>query len=231
MRKSKALLIALFVSAFAMAAPQVASAGKKDKPRRLSKRKRRKLAKKLFRKAKRDFELGRFKKALKGFSSAYELVSHPGLLFNIGQCHRMMKNYKKAVFFYEGYLSAIPDAPNRAEVQKLIAEGKRRIKEAEARMSEAARRKHEEEKRRLELEKEKLRLKLKAQARAGVPKPFDPTLPRKKVRPSPFYKKWWFWTAIGAGVAAAVGTSLALVLTRKTETVLPSGSVGTIDWR
>lgn len=231
MRQSRTLLVALLVSAFAMAAPQVASAGKKDKPRRLSKRKRRKLAKKYFTKAKRDFELGRFKRALKGFSKAYELVSHPGLLFNIGQCHRMMKDHKRAVFFYEGYLSAIPDAPNRAEVQKLIAEGKRRMKEAEARMSEEARRKHEEAKRRLELEKEKLRLRLKARAGTTGPRPFVPTHPKEKDRPAPFYKKWWFWTAIGAGVAAAVATSLAVTLTRKTETVLPSGSVGTIDWR
>ncbi len=30
-------------------------------------------------------------------------------------------------------------------------------------------------------------------------------------RPSPFYKRWWFWTAVGVAVAgAAVGTAFAL---------------------
>ena len=62
----------------------------------------RELAKKHANQAKTDYKLGRWQAALDGYTKAYELVPIPGLLFNIAQCHKGLKNYERAVYFYEG---------------------------------------------------------------------------------------------------------------------------------
>src|SRR5687767_11122360 len=63
------------------------------------------------------YKLGRFDDALAEYSAAYEIYPAPGLLFNIGQCHKNLKHYERAVFFFEGYLREKPNAPNRALVE------------------------------------------------------------------------------------------------------------------
>jgi hypothetical protein len=46
---------------------------------------------------------------------------------------------------------------------------------------------------------------------------------------SPLYKKWWFWTAVGAVALTAAGTAIYLNAAR--DTVLPAGTLGTHDQR
>jgi tetratricopeptide (TPR) repeat protein len=55
-------------------------------------------------KAQLDYKLARFEQALAEYSRAYELYPTPALLFNLGQCHRNLKNHERAIFFFEGYL-------------------------------------------------------------------------------------------------------------------------------
>ncbi len=55
-----------------------------------------------------DYKLARFEQALEDYSKAYELYPAPALLFNLGQCHRNLKNYERAIFFFEGYLREQP---------------------------------------------------------------------------------------------------------------------------
>jgi tetratricopeptide (TPR) repeat protein len=71
-----------------------------------------------------DYRLGRFAEALAEYTKAYELYPVPPLLFNIAQCHKNLKDYAKAIFFYEGYLRDEPTAKNGALVQDLIRESK-----------------------------------------------------------------------------------------------------------
>jgi tetratricopeptide (TPR) repeat protein len=71
-----------------------------------------------------DYRLGRFADALAKYTRAYELYPVPELLFNIAQCHRNLKNYDKAIFFFEGYLRDLPQAPNHDLVIDLIRESK-----------------------------------------------------------------------------------------------------------
>jgi tetratricopeptide (TPR) repeat protein len=71
------------------------------------------------------YQLGRFSQAADAYSKSYELVPTPGLLFNLGQCQMALKDYAKAIFFFEGYLRDKPDAPNAALVHDLIAEAHR----------------------------------------------------------------------------------------------------------
>lgn len=71
-----------------------------------------------------DYRLGRFVEALAEYTKAYELYPVPPLLFNIGQCHRHLKDHSKAIFFFEGYLRDEPAAKNRPLVEDLIRESK-----------------------------------------------------------------------------------------------------------
>ena len=81
-----------------------------------------KFAQEAFKQGQIQYNLGRFEKALEHFSKAYETMPHGAFLFNIGQCHRQLNDHQKAVFFFEGYLRALPTAPNRQEVEDLITE-------------------------------------------------------------------------------------------------------------
>src|SRR5664279_1316025 len=72
--------------------------------------------------ADRQYQLGHFAEALGEYSKAYELYAAPPLLFNIAQCHRGMKNWERAIFFFDQYLDARPKAENRKFVEDLIQE-------------------------------------------------------------------------------------------------------------
>jgi tetratricopeptide (TPR) repeat protein len=69
-----------------------------------------------------EYELGNFDAALDDIAKAYRLEPRPALLFNLGQCHRALHHWERAAFFYSEYLHKNPAAPNRASVEKLIAE-------------------------------------------------------------------------------------------------------------
>ncbi|MHB1845401.1 MAG: hypothetical protein ACYCWW_11275 [Deltaproteobacteria bacterium] len=69
-----------------------------------------------------EYEIGDFVAACRDAGRAYLLSRKPALLFNLGQCHRAQRHYAQAAFSYRSYLHALPTAPNRVEVQKLIQE-------------------------------------------------------------------------------------------------------------
>jgi hypothetical protein len=68
----------------------------------------------------REYNASDFDAALRDAKRAYELSGLPGLLFNLGQCHRMLGHWKDAEFSYRRYLREKKDASNRAEVLALI---------------------------------------------------------------------------------------------------------------
>src|SRR5437764_93903 len=76
----------------------------------------------LFERATIAYKLGRFEEALVLYSKAYEAFPLPALLFNIGQCHKMLKNHERAIFFFRGFLQDKPDDKSRPIVESLIAE-------------------------------------------------------------------------------------------------------------
>lgn len=104
-------------------------------------------AKALTTKASVEYKVGHFDQALDLYGKAYESYPTPALLFDIGQCHKMLKNYERAIYFFHGYLRDAPDAPNRAFVEKLMAESQTQLDaqraaaalEAQRRAAEAAR--------------------------------------------------------------------------------------------
>jgi tetratricopeptide (TPR) repeat protein len=60
--------------------------------------------------------------AIKEFDAAYRLVQDPLFLFNIGQAHRLAKRPEKALLFYRRYLTNMPGASNRSDVERWMAE-------------------------------------------------------------------------------------------------------------
>ncbi len=77
-------------------------------------------ARKLAQAGQTAYDLGRFDEALDDFTKAYEASPKPGLLFNIAQCHRQMKAYERAAFFYRRYLSLAKKPSNEAQVRELL---------------------------------------------------------------------------------------------------------------
>lgn len=68
------------------------------------------------------YELGEFGAAVEEFKQAYARSQAPGLLFNLAQASRLNKEYEQALHFYRTYLRVRPDAANRDDVEKRIAE-------------------------------------------------------------------------------------------------------------
>ncbi len=69
-----------------------------------------------------EYDLGHAEEALRDLERAYLLDPRPGLLFNLGQAHRMLKHWEQAATSYRSYLRRRPDAANREEVLQLIEE-------------------------------------------------------------------------------------------------------------
>ena len=76
------------------------------------------------------YNLGRFREALAEYEAAYLAVQDPPFLFNIAQCNRKMGKDQEALAAYRSYLRVSPNAPNRSEVQKHIAELERETRAA-----------------------------------------------------------------------------------------------------
>jgi tetratricopeptide (TPR) repeat protein len=74
-----------------------------------------------------EYDVGHFDQALELYTKAYERYPKPALLFDIGQCHRQLGHYERALFFFHGYLRGQPDAPNRSLVEKFIDDAQQKL--------------------------------------------------------------------------------------------------------
>src|SRR5581483_5940509 len=69
------------------------------------------------------FRLGNYSEALREFTAGYELAPRPQFLVNLGQCHRMLRDYDHARAMFEKFLAEAPaDDPERAAVEQLLEE-------------------------------------------------------------------------------------------------------------
>lgn len=68
------------------------------------------------------FDLQRYLEAAKEYEAAFEAKNDPALLFNIAQAYRFGGDYSKAIAAYRSFLRRMPDADNRPEIEKHIAE-------------------------------------------------------------------------------------------------------------
>jgi tetratricopeptide (TPR) repeat protein len=186
-------------------------------------------AKMLFQRAEKSFNLGKFPEALADYQAAYEAKPLPAFLFNIAQCYRNMGNYERARFFYRRYLTLEPRSSNRRLVEDLIGEMTRLMEKQPAAPAATA-----ETTSPPPATEDKPAAPAVPAAPAPTPSAADAPAATLVAQPAPssepesrpVYKRWWFWTAIGAAVAG--GVVAAVVLTRPTD---PMGSLESINAR
>lgn len=87
-------------------------------------------ARALFAEGESAFDTGDYVLALARFEEAYRLSQRPELLYNIAFCEERLGNDEAALSGYELFVEALPDAPNRADVERRIAVQRERIARA-----------------------------------------------------------------------------------------------------
>jgi tetratricopeptide (TPR) repeat protein len=161
------------------------------------------VAREHYKKGTRLYELNKFADAAAEYEQAYQAKDDPALLFNIGQAYRFDGQNKKALLAYKQYLRKLPEAGNRAEVEKHIAALEKLV---------------EDEKR-----------STSSPPTETIPPPHE-AAPAAAVSAAPvkaekpIYKKWWLWTTVGLGAAAlAIGLGVGLTqASSPTERTLPT---------
>jgi iron complex outermembrane receptor protein len=197
-----------------------------------------KQAKQHFDEGKTLFNLAKFREAIAEFERSYRLFTAPEILFMIGQCHNQLGEPDKALFYYRRYLAEKPNAKNREEVEAIIAEieakAGRRPAPVPAPLPLPPPPKKEP------APPPPPKPKAVVVAPAPVPAPAPAPTPAPSVAPAattftptpvdesaPIYKKWWFWSGIGAAVVTVVVIGVAASSGSST----PAGGLGTIDAR
>lgn len=193
--------------------------------------------KKMFETATAEFNLGHYEKAASMYEDIYKLTLEPLMLYNIAQARRLAGDFDKATFFYKGYLRAQPQAKNRSEVQKRIAElelaieakrrGQERPPNAPVTVEPHARAQ-------TATSQPPPAAEPATQPRASEPTPSTgetatPPPSEAQAQPAaqpataanetpssekPVWKKWWFWTIIGGVVVVGVVVAVAVVATQ-----------------
>jgi tetratricopeptide (TPR) repeat protein len=198
-------------------------------------------AREFFRRAEINFNLGKFADALGGYQAAYQAKPLTAFLFNIAQCYRYMGKYERARFFYRRYLTLEPKTPNRRVVTDLIAEVTRLMKEpspappgpAEAPPPPAVA--PPPPPRATTASSLAAPTHATATVRLAAPPPAganettlvaQPAAGSEPARGKPLYKRWWFWSGLGALVAGGVITTVLL-----TRSDSPHGTQPPIDAR
>ena len=99
-------------------------------------------AKRLFEKGETQYRLGDFREALNSYQSALKQARRSSIIFNIAQCHRQLKRWKKALFYYNLYLAdwerqnPAKPPPYYTEVKSHIREAKRHIRKGKGKPNE-----------------------------------------------------------------------------------------------
>jgi tetratricopeptide (TPR) repeat protein len=179
-------------------------------------------AKQAFVEGSRQYDVGDFQAALTAFKRAYLNYEDPAFLFNIAQCQRVLGDKTEALRTYRIYLQKVPNAPNRVDVERVIADlqapsGRERAATpatvAVAPPATVAVAPPAAESR-------------PPEAPAHVPSALALTtnsLPARASDRVPVYKKWWLWTVVGAVAAgAALGIGLGVGLQKTNNTTLPA---------
>lgn len=81
---------------------------------------------------------GDYESALESFRQAYELSNRPELQFNIAQAADRLRRDRDARDAFEAYLNAVPDAPNRVEVEARLRVLREEIARDDALRAQAA---------------------------------------------------------------------------------------------
>jgi tetratricopeptide (TPR) repeat protein len=164
---------------------------------------------------KRQYKLGRFVESLAAYSKAYETYPAPALLFNLGQCEKNLGHYKRAIFFFEGYLRDEQRPEARAVAQELVSEAKASLEKQQADELAA-----EEEQAR----QEQLRIETERAIAASMPAPGLMMQPQA----TPLTQRKWFWPVVGSTAAVVVGVATFFIVSYAITPHPPRTGLGTV---
>lgn len=139
--------------------------------------------------AKKLFSVGLFEQAAAEYTKAYQQKPLPVFLFNLAQCHKRLAgraHVERAIFYFKSYLQNEPASPMREDIEAEIAKLRRDLDA---------------------LPPPRLTPTTVPVGPASIPVTPPP-------RATPIYKRWWFWTLIGAAVAGAAAGAAAGVTHR-----------------
>jgi tetratricopeptide (TPR) repeat protein len=170
-----------------------------------------KLARQHFADGSKLYDLGKFRDAAREYEEAYKAKPDPALLFNIGQAYRAAGDASEAVTAYKSYLRHVPDAPNRVEVEGLIAKLQQKL---------------DDDRRAQELKQQQQRQQQQQQQLVPTPQPqLVATAPAAEEK-KPLYKKWWLWTAVGGVLVVGGAVAIAVAATTPKDAASPSNTFG-----
>src|SRR5258708_4232809 len=78
--------------------------------------------KQLYERATRAYDVGKYNEAIEEYQKAYEIGGDPPMLYNIAQAYRLNDQPNEALRFYRRYLQRAPNARNREDVDRKIAD-------------------------------------------------------------------------------------------------------------
>jgi tetratricopeptide (TPR) repeat protein len=155
----------------------------------------------------RYFDKARYHDAISEYRKAYELKADPEFLFSIAGCYRQLGNRKRALFFYDRYLTTAPAGPNRVEAERFVATlGSRTLPPSASGLAEAG-----------------PPLPSLSNDVIIIPLAEDETPARR-----PLWKRWWVWTVVGAAVVA--GTVAAFAARRREDQTVPTTDLGSMRY-
>jgi len=96
-------------------------------------------ARALFNLGQAAFDQGRFQAAIDYFQQAYDLSHRPQLLFNIGQAADRLRDDRRALAAFEGFLAQVPESPMHSPTRARVEVLRASIASADAREAEALR--------------------------------------------------------------------------------------------
>ena len=197
------------------------------------------------------YNLGEYPRAIAEFKAAYNAKPDPLLLYNIAQSFRLGGDAAQALFFYRSFLRNMPEASNRKEVEGRIRtlekqvekQGEEQKKEAPAPVvvpppSAVAPAPLPSQPPPVAAAPSPARTPAQPPVTPVPPAPpptavaptpapqsttVDLTQPASEepTPSSPFYKRWWFWTGIGA--------LLVIGIAAKSHDKAPESTLGSYD--
>jgi tetratricopeptide (TPR) repeat protein len=80
-------------------------------------------------KATRAYDIQKYMEAVEEYQKAYEIGGDPAMLYNVAQSYRLNDQLPDAIRFYRRYLQRSPNARNRDDVERKIAELEKTVEE------------------------------------------------------------------------------------------------------
>jgi tetratricopeptide (TPR) repeat protein len=157
------------------------------------------------------YNLGQFEEAISEFRKGYEQKADPVFLLNIGESYRQLGAHEKALFFYRRYLSAVPDAPNRADIDEKITTLERLVDAQQRARSPGSQ----------PLPPHLTGVTPDRPAPGELELVTHPPPP-----PGPLWHRWWFWAGVGGVVAGGIAVGLLVSSARQPKP--PATDLGTM---